>query len=116
MSNKNCSLKDQKCLACSADTPTLDKETIDIYKQQLKKEWLISENKKISHTFKFADFLAAIHFVNQVAEIAEKEGHHPNIEIDYNQVTITLWTHKINGLSENDFIVAAKIENIDSLK
>lgn len=64
---------------------------------------------KISKEFKFKDFIGAINFVNKVAEIAEEEGHHPNIKINYNKVGLELYTHAIGGLSENDFILAAKV-------
>jgi len=73
--------------------------------------WALSEDgRKISKEFKFKDFIGAVNFVNQVAEIAEGEGHHPDIEIHYNKVKLTNWTHAILGLSENDFILAAKID------
>ncbi len=65
---------------------------------------------KISKEFKFKDFIGAINFVERVADIAEMEGHHPDIHIRYNKVLLELWTHSIGGLSENDFIVAAKID------
>ncbi len=65
---------------------------------------------KISKLYKFADFIGAINFVNNIAEIAESEGHHPDININYNKVTLELSTHAIGGLSENDFILAAKVD------
>lgn len=65
---------------------------------------------RISKEFKFRDFIGAINFVERVADVAEMEGHHPDIHIHYNKVLLELWTHSINGLSENDFIVAAKID------
>lgn len=65
---------------------------------------------KIWKKYKFKDFIGAINFVNKVAEIAEEEGHHPVIKINYNKVKLTNTTHAINGLSENDFILAAKID------
>lgn len=68
------------------------------------------EVPQIARTWKFQDFEEAMKFVNKVAELAEAENHHPNIEIAYNKVTLTLWTHSIGGLSENDFILAAKID------
>lgn len=71
--------------------------------------WTQIENK-IERVFKFADFKEAMVFVNKVAELAEKEGHHPDIHISYSKVTITLWTHAVGGLSLNDFILAAKID------
>lgn len=65
---------------------------------------------RIYKEFKFKDFIGAINFVNLVADIAEMEGHHPDIHINYNKVLLELWTHAIGGLSENDFILAAKID------
>jgi 4a-hydroxytetrahydrobiopterin dehydratase len=73
--------------------------------------WILkNENKSIFKEFNFKDFVEAINFVKIVAEIAEKENHHPDIHIFYNKVLIELSTHDINGLSENDFILAAKID------
>ena len=75
--------------------------------------WTLIENgKKIEKLFTHADFKVAMVFVNKVADIAESEGHHPDIFISYNKVTITLWTHAVGGLSLNDFILAAKIDEI----
>ncbi len=71
-----------------------------------------ADSKKIFREFTFKDFAEALRFVNTVATIAESEGHHPDIFIWYNRVKIELWTHAIGGLSENDFIVAAKINAI----
>ena len=69
--------------------------------------------KKIKKKLKLKDFKEAMAFVNKVAEIAESEGHHPDIHIFYNQVRIELWTHAVGGLSENDFIMAAKLDGLD---
>ena len=70
------------------------------------------EIDKIEKSFKFKDFNEAMIFVNNVAEIAEEQGHHPDILIQWNKVTLTLWTHAIKGLHENDFIIAAKIDEL----
>ena len=70
------------------------------------------EDKKIHKLFAFKNFKEAMIFVNKVAEIAESEGHHPDISIHYNKVDIVLWTHAIGGLSLNDFIIAAKIDSL----
>ena len=88
----------------------LTQEVAATYLKELKSFWNILDGKKISKEFNFKDFMEAIEFVNHVAKIAEEEGHHPDIHIYYNKVLVELWTHAINGLSENDFIVAAKIE------
>jgi len=93
-------------------TPPLTQDQIKEYLSNLKTEWEVVENSKIKKKFKFADFKEAIQFVNKVAEVAEQEQHHPDIHIFYSKVTIELWTHAIGGLSENDFVMAAKIEAI----
>lgn len=73
--------------------------------------WVLdSEFKKISKEYKFKDFIGAINFVERVADLAEEEGHHPDIHIYYNKVVIELWTHSVGGLTENDFILSAKID------
>ena len=73
--------------------------------------WKLDEKaQKIFKEYKFKDFIGAINFVERVADVAEMEGHHPDIHIHYNKVMLELWTHNIGGLSENDFIVAAKID------
>lgn len=71
-----------------------------------------AESKKISKEFKFKDFIGAINFVERVADVANIEDHHPDIHIYYSRVVLELWTHAIGGLSENDFIVAAKVNAI----
>ena len=76
-------------------------------------EWdMAKDGKKISREFKFRDFLGSMGFIDKVADIAEIEGHHPDIHIYYDKVVLDLTTHSIGGLSENDFIVAAKINAI----
>ena len=76
-------------------------------------DWTLSKDaKKISKKYKFKDFIGAINFINNVAELAESEGHHPDIHIHYNKVLLELTTHAIGGLSENDFIVAAKVDAV----
>ncbi len=103
-------LTDKKCVPCEGGTPPLTDAQIKDFVAELKNPWNVSENKKIQREFKFKDFISAMAFVNQVAAIAEREGHHPDIHVYYNRVVIDLWTHAVHGLSENDFIVAAKID------
>lgn len=105
-------LTKKKCIPCEAGTPPLTPDQINQYLPQLKTEWEVIENSKIKKKFKFADFKEAMQFVNKVAAVAEQEQHHPDIHIFYSKVTIELWTHAIGGLSENDFIMAAKIEEL----
>ena len=90
----------------------MGEEEIKKYLAELKTAWEVLEGKKLRREFKFTDFEEAIIFVNKVAKLAESEGHHPDINIFYNLVVIELWTHAVGGLSENDFILAAKIEEL----
>jgi 4a-hydroxytetrahydrobiopterin dehydratase len=101
-------LRSKKCVPCEAGTPPLTTEQATGYLREVP-QWRIEDNK-IVREIKLKDFREALAFVNQVGEIAEDEGHHPDIHVSYNRVTLELWTHAIGGLSENDFIVAAKID------
>lgn len=106
-------LTQKKCVPCESWVPPLTQDKIDPLLKQLKLEWTLSDDlKKIRHEFKFKNFKQAMEFVNRIATVAEEEGHHPDIYIYYNRVVIELTTHNIKGLSENDFILAAKVENL----
>jgi len=104
------SLHNKKCVPCEVKIPPMKLAEIEKYLAELKSPWDVIDNKKISREFKFKDFKEAVIFVNKMAELAENEGHHPDIHIFYNRVLVELWTHFIGGLSENDFILASKIE------
>lgn len=105
-------LIEKKCVPCSGDTPSLLPEEVESLITQVDNEWNVVDYKKIERKFKFKNFRESLEFVNKVGSIAEDEGHHPDITINYNRVTITLTTHAIKGLSVNDFILAAKIDTI----
>lgn len=105
-------LTQKKCVPCEGGVDPLPENEIKKYLAQLKTKWDIINNKKIRKEFTFKDFKEAMQFVNKVADIAESEGHHPDIHIHWNKVLIELWTHAINGLFENDFIIAAKIDEL----
>ena len=103
-------LHEKKCIPCeSGGTPLSEAEA----KRNLEKvtPWILNRNK-IEREFIFKDFKEAMKFVNHIANLAEYEGHHPDIHIHWNKVMLELWTHSMNGLSENDFILAAKINKI----
>lgn len=104
-------LTEKHCEPCTGDTPPLKPEEIFRLHEKVP-EWMISSGRKLVRAYEFDDFVEAIEFVNDVADLAEEEGHHPNIAIDYNEVTFTVWTHAIDDLSENDFILAAKIDEL----
>jgi 4a-hydroxytetrahydrobiopterin dehydratase len=108
MSNE---LLKKKCVPCEGKgIKAFDLVQANDYIAQLNGWELDEKAQKISKTYKFKDFIGAINFVERVADIAEMEEHHPDIHVYYNKVTLELWTHAIGGLSENDFIVAAKID------
>ena len=104
-------LTKKHCVACSGDTPALKAEEVFRLHQQIP-DWDVTSGRKLVRRFTFEDFVAAMAFVNRVAELAESEGHHPNIAIDYRNVTFTIWTHAIDDLSESDFVLAAKIDQL----
>lgn len=109
------SLTTQKCVPCEGGVPPIEGKRLEELKNQLDSEspgWELKDTKRLTKTYKFADFASALEFVNTIGELAESEGHHPNITFGWGFVTIFLWTHAINGLSDNDFILAAKIDKI----
>jgi len=104
-------LSNKKCVPCQGGIPKLTGEQSKIYLVDLN-EWLLINDHHIEKTYQFPDFKSALQFVNLVGEIAEDENHHPNINFTWGKVEISIWTHKIDGLHENDFILAAKIDAI----
>lgn len=109
-------LAQQNCVACRSGDPPLPQ--LEIYRlQQLTPRWQVKEVdrvKRLERIFRFKDFDQSLKFTNQVAELAKKENHHPLITMEYGTVTLTLWTHKVRGLHKNDFIMAAKIDNLST--
>lgn len=103
-------LTHKKCVPCEAGMPPMAPAQIKKYLNQVK-SWQ-TDNKKIWKEFKFKDYIRTMGFVNQVAMLAQEEGHHPDMAVAYSKVRIELWTHAIGGLSENDFILAAKIDQL----
>ncbi len=109
-------LHSRHCVPCEGGAVSLGIEEINKYLHDLRGRWekvaVFPEGqiKKIRTQILFSDFKAAITFINRIAEIAESEGHHPDIHVMYNKVVIELWTHAVGGLSENDFIMASRID------
>ncbi len=100
------------CFACEGGTPPMPADEVVKYIKQVDSDWKVIDNHHIVREFTFKDFKEAMKFVNAVADIANKEGHHPDIYIFYNKVKLELFTHAVKGLSENDFIMAAKIDKL----
>ena len=108
-------LADRKCAPCENGTPSLAAADIARYEKQLSTPWKLVHEEgtdKIRREFAFKTFKEAMDFVNIVAMLAEKEGHHPDMHIWYNKVLLVLWTHAVKGLSENDFIMAEKVNKL----
>lgn len=98
----------KKCVPCKGGVPPLKGEVLQVLQKQVE-GWDVVEEHHLLKTFKFPDFRKALDFVNRVGEIAEQEGHHPVITFTWGKVEIKIYTHKSNGLTESDFILAAKI-------
>ena len=105
-------LSKKKCKPCEGGIAPLDKNEVAEYKKLIKDDWKVTENIKISKEYAFVNYKHTMEFVNKVANLAEEEGHHPVIHVYYGKVMIELWTFAINGLSENDFILASKIDKL----
>jgi len=104
-------LADKKCVPCRGGAPPLkDKELKKLHSSI--PEWQVVNEHHLHREFRFPDFKQALDFVNRVGSIAEQEGHHPDILLAWGKVGITLWTHTIDGLTESDFILAAKIDRV----
>ena len=104
-------LADKKCVPCRGGTPALKGAELAALQQDVP-GWTVTNEHHLNREFRFPDFKQALAFVNQVGEIAEQEGHHPDILLAWGRVGVTLWTHAIDGLSESDFILAAKINRL----
>ncbi|MGH8010530.1 MAG: 4a-hydroxytetrahydrobiopterin dehydratase [Candidatus Binatia bacterium] len=107
-------LSRQKCEVCRRGAPTVTIEEIAEYKPQVP-EWELIEREgiaRLERPFKFGNFAEALAFTNRVGALAEEEGHHPAILTEWGRTTVTWWTHKIRGLHRNDFIMAAKTDEL----
>ena len=108
------SLTSQKCVACQADAPKVtDDELVEFIKEIPDWEPTTEDSiLKLRRVFNFNDYVQAVQFSNQVADLAEEEDHHPAILLEWGKVQVTWWTHKILGLHKNDFIAAAKTDRL----
>jgi len=102
----------KKCIPCQGGMPPLKSKEISKLLVQLENGWEVYKNKEIIKKYLFSKYADAIIFSNKIADLAEEEDHHPLIHINYKEVVIILFTHKINGLHENDFILASKCDLI----
>lgn len=102
-------LSTKHCVPCKGGVPTLTEDKAAGLLEQLR-GWEIVDNHHLAKNLKFPDFKTALAFVNRVGELAERENHHPELFLSWGKVRIELCTHKVNGLTENDFVLAAKID------
>ncbi len=109
-------LLEQKCIPCTGDLPQATEEEIKTYKTQIPDWDIVAENGELhlQRVYKFPNFKTALAFTNLVGEAAEEEGHHPALLTEWGKVTVTWWTHAIQGLHQNDFIMAAKSDRLAS--
>jgi 4a-hydroxytetrahydrobiopterin dehydratase len=105
-------LSKKKCIPCEGGIPPLSEKEIAEYKMHVSKDWKVEQNRKISREYFFVSYRHTVDFINKIADLAEKEGHHPVMHVYFGRALIELWTHSIEGLSENDFILASKIDKL----
>jgi 4a-hydroxytetrahydrobiopterin dehydratase len=106
-----CELAERRCVPCRGGAPPLTAQEIAPLAAQLD-GWQVVENHHLRKSYEFQGFRAALNFVNRVGDLADAEDHHPDIAFGWGRAEITIWTHKIDGLSESDFILAAKIDRL----
>jgi 4a-hydroxytetrahydrobiopterin dehydratase len=110
-------LAGKTCVPCRGGVPPLKgQELSEIYRRLPQwAHWKVVDEHHVTRTFAFSDFKQALDFVNKVGALAEEQGHHPDIRLAWGKAEITLWTHKVDGLTESDFIMAAKIDRLNAL-
>jgi 4a-hydroxytetrahydrobiopterin dehydratase len=111
MGESGVNLADKKCVPCRGGVPPLKGADLRKYSDQLP-DWKVIDEHHITKTFLFPDFKTALDFVNRVGAVAEEEGHHPDVCLAWGKVDVKTYTHKIDGLFESDFILAAKIDKL----
>ena len=108
-------LANQKCVPCKGGVPPLDEAALADLTARLGANgngWRVVAGHHLEKEYAFPDFVTALAFVNRVGEVAEEEGHHPDLFLTWGKVRITLWTHSIDGLTESDFVLAAKADRV----
>lgn len=105
-------LAEKKCVPCKGGMPPLKGKDLARLAGELDGGWKVVAERQLEKEFKFKDFREALDFTNKIGEVAEAEGHHPDIYLTWGKVKLTVSTHKINGLTESDFILAAKADRL----
>ena len=102
----------RQCVPCKGGVPPLAGESLQELRSQLESDWLIVDQHHLEKEFQFKDFRQALDFTIRVGEMSEEQGHHPDIFLAWGKVKVAIWTHKINGLTESDFVFAAKTDTL----
>jgi 4a-hydroxytetrahydrobiopterin dehydratase len=105
-------LAEKQCIPCKGGTPALKGDALLDLSAQLGRDWKVVDGHHLEKEFSFLDFSQALAFTNRVGAVAEAQNHHPDIYLTWGKVRLTIWTHKIDGLTESDFILAAKVETL----
>ena len=113
--NAQCSLADRECVPCRGTISALKGTALNQYQAELAGDWKIIDEQRLEKSYKFRNFRDALDFTIRVGELAESVGHHPDIYLAWGLVKLIVWTHKIHGLSEADFIFAAKADRLERL-
>ena len=107
-----CDLAKRQCVPCQGGVPPLEGEELYELHRTLGNGWQLIADHHVKKTFKFEDFATALEYINRVGAMAEEQGHHPDIFLAWGKVDVMVWTHKIDGLTESDFIFAAKADEL----
>jgi 4a-hydroxytetrahydrobiopterin dehydratase len=107
-------LAEKECVPCKGGVPPLKGDDLTRLRNELNPAWQVIGEHHLEREFKFKDFRQALDFTNKVGELAEEQQHHPDIALSWGKVKVTVWTHKIDGLTESDFVLAAKVDRINS--
>lgn len=105
-------LASKECVPCRGGVPPLEGEELRDFQRELDAGWEVVDEHHLEKSFDFPDFVSALAFVNRVGELAEEQGHHPDLHLTWGEARVQIWTHKIDGLTESDFVLAAKIEEL----
>jgi 4a-hydroxytetrahydrobiopterin dehydratase len=105
-------LAEKECVPCKGGVPALKGQDLSNLARQLEGGWRVVNEHHLEKEYKFKDFREALGFTNKVGELAEAQGHHPDIFLAWGQVKLTIWTHKVSGLTESDFVLAAKADKL----
>ena len=109
--DESAELASRSCVPCRGGVPPLSGEPLQRLARALP-TWKLAEGRRLEKTFRFPDFRTALSFTNRIGALAEEQGHHPDLHLSWGAVRVELWTHKIDGLTESDFVLAAKIDRL----